>query len=69
MSVQVPVRIIAEEKGRNLVFHVEKCGIRFENIACVYDWKEENPILLMPRPLGINAVQTILNEITRLKGR
>ncbi|KAI9129856.1 hypothetical protein [Acaryochloris sp. CCMEE 5410] len=39
-----------------------ECGKRFEGIAWVLDPNSQNPSLRLDNPLGIRAVQTILDR-------
>jgi hypothetical protein len=61
------MKIIAKQVGSMLVFDAEKCGVTFHSIAFVYDWRSENPLIYTTKPLGMNAVYAILNEVERLK--
>lgn len=61
------MKLIAKEVGNALSFSAEKCGITFNDIATVWEWRNENPLIQISKPLGVSALYAILNELERLK--
>jgi len=42
---------------------VAPCGDKFTDIAIIYEIDSSDPVLYLPKPLGVNAVNKILNYI------
>lgn len=61
------MELIYEEHENNLVVHAKKCGQTFRNIAIVMGFKNEEPLIFVPTPLGFSALSLIIKELERLK--
>lgn len=61
------MKLIVKKTDNTLSFSAEKCGITFDNIATVLEWRNENPLIQISKPLGMDAVYAILNKVEGIK--
>ncbi len=60
------MKLICDIVGENLVFSIEKCGMKFPNVAKIFRFREENPLMVVPEPIGISALSVILAKYKEL---
>ena len=65
MDITYSLRLIGHHKYE--VDTVHKCGKRFMGIATVFEMDNENPVLQLKHPYGVNGVKEILDLIKEHK--